>query len=136
MADGASSSANHPTTATSGGASTKPTPANNTGGGSGWGDPGFAKGGTTETPDTGLGHVAARNPASTIGSFLGLEDQKGRAEHKYLERVNLAANDAEPTNPSGGPSTCATEDHSFMEQKPGGPDTLPGWKTAKNVFNS
>ncbi|KAJ5398471.1 FAD dependent oxidoreductase [Penicillium sp. CMV-2018d] len=136
MADGGSSSANHPTTATSGGASTKPTPANNTGGGSGWGDPGFAKGGTTETPDTGLGHVAARNPASTIGSFLGLEDQKGRAEHKYLERVNLAANDAEPTNTSGGESTRATEDHSFMEQKPGGPDTLPGWKIAKNILNS
>ncbi|CAI7589959.1 unnamed protein product [Penicillium viridicatum] len=136
MADGASSSANHPTTATSGGASTKPTPANNTGGGSGWGDPGFPKGGTTETPDTGLGHVAARNPASTIGNFLGLEDQKGRAEHKYLERVNLAATDAEPTNPSGGASTRSTEDHSFMEQKPGGPDTLPGWKIAKNILNS
>ncbi|KAL4781075.1 hypothetical protein BJX76DRAFT_336184 [Aspergillus varians] len=43
---GASSSGNQPTTATRGGASAYPTPANNTGGGSGWGDSGFLKGGT------------------------------------------------------------------------------------------
>jgi hypothetical protein len=58
MVDGPNSSTNHPTTATSGGASAKPTPANNAGGGSGWGDPGFVKGGTTKASDTGLGHVA------------------------------------------------------------------------------
>ncbi|KZN87851.1 hypothetical protein EN45_064120 [Penicillium chrysogenum] len=81
MVDGPNSSSNHPATATSGGTRAKPTPANNAGGGSGWGYPGFAKGGTTETADTGLGHVAPHNPASTTGSFLGLEDQKGRAEH-------------------------------------------------------
>jgi hypothetical protein len=58
MVDGPNSSSNHPATATSGGTRAKPTPANNAGGGSGWGYPGFAKGGTTETADTGLGHVA------------------------------------------------------------------------------
>lgn len=58
MGDGPNSSTNHPTTATSGGASAKPTPANNAGGGSGWGDPGFSKGGTSETADLGSGHVA------------------------------------------------------------------------------
>ncbi|KAF3010199.1 hypothetical protein E8E15_000073 [Penicillium rubens] len=105
MVDGPNSSANHPTTATSGGASAKPTPANNTGGGSGWGDPGFVKGGMTETADTESGHVTPQNPTSTTGNFLGLGDQKGRAEHKYLERVNLAANDAEPTTTSGGEPT-------------------------------
>ncbi|KAJ5244948.1 FAD dependent oxidoreductase [Penicillium chrysogenum] len=136
MVDGPNSSTNHPTTATSGGASAKPTPANNAGGGSGWGDPGFVKGGTTKTADTGLGHVAARNPASTTGKFLGLEDQTGRAERKDLEHVDLAANDVEPTTTSGGQPTCATEDHSFMERKPGGPDTLPGWKAAKNILNA
>ncbi|KAJ5283492.1 FAD dependent oxidoreductase [Penicillium chrysogenum] len=136
MVDGPNSSTNHPTTAISGGASAKPTPANNAGGGSGWGDPGFVKGGTTKASDTGLGHVAAHNPASTTGKFLGLEDQTGRAERKYLEHVDLAANDAEPTATSGGEPTCATEDHSFMERKPGGPDTLPGWKAAKNILNT
>lgn len=37
---------NHPRTSTEGGASAYPTPANNVGGGSGWGDKGFFKGGT------------------------------------------------------------------------------------------
>lgn len=58
MLDGPNSSANHPTTATSGGTSAKPIPANHAGGGSGWGDPGFVKGETTETADTALGHVS------------------------------------------------------------------------------
>lgn len=67
---GPNSGANHPTTATSGGASAKPTPANNTGGGSGWGYLGFVKGGTTETADTGSGHV------TVCGGF-----------YNYFERV-------------------------------------------------
>lgn len=79
--------------------------------------------------------MPAQNPASITGNFLGLEDQKGRAEHKYLERGNLTANNAEPTTTSGGEPTCATEDHSFMERKPGVPDTLPGWKAAKDILN-
>lgn len=39
-------SPNRPTTTTEGGTSAVPTPANNIGGGSGWGDEGFWKGGT------------------------------------------------------------------------------------------
>jgi hypothetical protein len=35
-----------------GGASAKPTPANNAGGGSGWGDQGFIKGGTTDNKNS------------------------------------------------------------------------------------
>ena len=58
MGDGTNSSTNHPTTATSGGASAKPTPANNAGGGSGWGDQGFIKGGTTDNKNAELGHEA------------------------------------------------------------------------------
>jgi hypothetical protein len=56
--DGSSSSGNHPTSALSGGTSAKPTPANNVGGGAGWGDKGFVKGGSDATPHEGLGHVA------------------------------------------------------------------------------
>lgn len=36
---------NHPRSSTQGGASSVPTPANNSGGGRGWGDKGFFKGG-------------------------------------------------------------------------------------------
>jgi hypothetical protein len=32
--------------------------------------------------------------------------------------------------------TCATEDHSFMEKKPGAPDTLPGWEKAKDTVSN
>lgn len=42
---GATPTGNQPTTSTRGGASAFPTPANNAGGGSGWGDSGFIKGG-------------------------------------------------------------------------------------------
>lgn len=48
-----SSRGNHSRTSTLGGASAVPTPANNSGGGSGWGDRGFFKGGMH-----GSGHVA------------------------------------------------------------------------------
>ncbi|KAJ5168602.1 FAD dependent oxidoreductase [Penicillium canariense] len=128
-----SSSTNHPTTSVSGGASAQPTPANNVGGGSGWGDQSFRKGGSVDMQNEGLGHVAAHNPRSTIGEFLGLQDQKTRAENKFLARADMAAGDTKPTTETGEP-TCATEDHSFMGQKPGGGDTLPGWETVKNVF--
>lgn len=51
----ADNAVNHERTSTQGGASSKPTPANNAGGGKGWGDKGFFKGGTgTEGP----GHEA------------------------------------------------------------------------------
>ncbi|KAJ5613023.1 hypothetical protein N7510_006217 [Penicillium lagena] len=133
--DGSSSSANHPTTATSGGTSAKPTPANNVGGGSGWGDKGFSKGGSDAVPREGLGHVAAENPRSSFGNFLGLQEQKTRAENKFMDRADLAAADAPPTTESGEP-TCAGEDHTFMQRKPGCSNTLPGWETAKHVFGA
>lgn len=60
-ADGADSSPNHPTTATPvGGTSAIPTPANNVGGGTGWGDKGFTKGGIDQ-PSEGEGHVSVRD---------------------------------------------------------------------------
>ncbi|KAJ5982768.1 hypothetical protein N7451_012868 [Penicillium sp. IBT 35674x] len=105
MGEGANSITTHPTAATFGGASAKPTPANNAGGGSGWGDPGFLKGGTTHRTDTGLGHVEARNP------------------------------DIDLMTTSGGEPTCAVEDHSFMERKPGDSGALPGWNIAKHVLD-
>ena len=77
--------------------------------------------------------MQARNPRSTIGNFLGLQDQKTRAENKYLERADYATADLKATSESGEP-TCASEDHSFMGNKPGGSQTLPGWGTAKNVL--
>lgn len=56
------SRSNHPTTAVpGGGASAEPTPANNVGGGAGWGDKAFPKGGTDEkSGHEGTGHVAVR----------------------------------------------------------------------------
>jgi hypothetical protein len=42
---GATPTGNQPTTSTRGGASAYPTPANNSGGGAGWGDSGIIKGG-------------------------------------------------------------------------------------------
>lgn len=54
-----SPSRNHPVTAVAGGASAEPTPANNVGGGAGWGDKAFSKGGT-DGGHEGTGHVAVR----------------------------------------------------------------------------
>ncbi|GAB1195172.1 hypothetical protein APSETT444_004426 [Aspergillus pseudonomiae] len=45
----------HPSGGTRGGASVEPTPANNVGGGQGWGDSGFLKGGTG---GEGTGHIS------------------------------------------------------------------------------
>lgn len=67
-----------------------------------------------------------------MGEFLGLRDQKTRAENKYNARADLAAGSIKPTTEKGEP-TCATEDHSFMGVKPGGNDTWPGWDTLKNI---
>ncbi|CAL5868318.1 uncharacterized protein PFLUO_LOCUS2542 [Penicillium psychrofluorescens] len=136
--DGSNSSSNHPTSALSGGTSAKPTPANNVGGGAGIGDKGFLKGGSDKggsdgAPHEGLGHVAADNPRSSFGNFLGLQEQKSRAENKFMNRADLAADDLPPTTESGQP-TCAGEDHSFMQRKPGCPDTYPGWEKAKHIF--
>lgn len=73
----------------------------------------------------------APNAKSTMGGFLGLQDQKSRAENKYLQRADLADANVKPMNDKGDP-TCASEDHTFMGQKPGGSDALPGWDTIKS----
>lgn len=81
-----------------------------------------------------LSTIQASNPRSQMGNFLGLQDQKTRAENKFLERADLAAANVKPTGEQGEP-TCAGEDHSFMGHKPGGSHTLPGWGKAKNVLD-
>lgn len=68
-----------------------------------------------------------------MGDFLALNDQKTRAQNKYLERESLLQSEVKPMNVQGEP-TCATEDHSFMSHKAGDPDTYPGWSTLKNFF--
>lgn len=55
------STGNHPRSSTVGGASAFPTPANNAGGGSGWGDKGFFKGGT-DGGGQGKGHENVFSP--------------------------------------------------------------------------
>ncbi|RMJ23508.1 hypothetical protein PHISP_05630 [Aspergillus sp. HF37] len=125
-------SPNRPTTTTEGGASAVPTPANNVGGGSGWGDEGFWKGGSGRQEP---GHANAPNPQSTIGNFLGLSSQKGIAGTHNEERFDRAAGHADRTTQSGEP-TCEGEDHSFMTHRPGCSQTLPGWGKAKDAFNT
>ncbi|KAJ5796375.1 uncharacterized protein N7518_004915 [Penicillium psychrosexuale] len=125
---GSDSTPNRPTTAVAGGSSAEPTPANDVGGGKGWGDR-LWLGGKNE----GLGHADAINPKSTMGDFLSLSDQKTRAQNKFIERENMLESNALPMNAEGEP-TCVTEDHSFMNHKAGAPDTYPGWSTVKNIF--
>ncbi|KAJ5105744.1 FAD dependent oxidoreductase [Penicillium alfredii] len=134
--EGTTSSINHPTAAVYGGASAHPTAANNVGGGAGWGDRSPHKGGRDGHGqiNEGLGHITAHNARSTAGEFLGLQDQKTRAENKFLSRADLAAANVKPMTESGEP-TCASEDHTFMGHWPGGSNTLPGWDTVKNVFD-
>ena len=67
-----------------------------------------------------------------MGGFLGLNDQKSRAQNKYLQRADLAGASSSSTNNRGEP-TCATEDHSFMGRQPGEADTLPGWHTIRDT---
>ncbi|KAJ5383634.1 hypothetical protein N7517_001545 [Penicillium concentricum] len=108
--------------------SAQPTPANDVGGGSGWGDR-LWLGGKNEGP----GHAEATNPRSTMGDFLALHEQKTRGENKFLQRENLVDTNVKPMNAEGEP-TCAIEDHSFMNHKAGDPDTYPGWGTFKKFF--
>ncbi|CAG7931521.1 unnamed protein product [Penicillium olsonii] len=122
---GHDSSPNHQTTSVAGGTSATPTPANNVGGGAGWGDRMWMGG-----KEQGTGHMDAPTGKSTMGEFLGLRDQKTRAENKYFERAEMAENGEYSMNATGDP-TCASEDHSFMGHKPGGSDTLPGWNKMK-----
>jgi hypothetical protein len=67
-----------------------------------------------------------------MGGFLGLNDQKSRAQNKYLQQAGLAGDTSRPTNARGEP-TCASEDHSFMCRQPGEADTLPGWTKIRNM---
>ncbi|KAJ6095888.1 hypothetical protein N7486_006634 [Penicillium sp. IBT 16267x] len=116
-----SASRNHPTTSVpGGGTSATPTPANNVGGGN-----------DSEEHREGLGHVAAPNPRGTMGRALGLQEQKSHAKSNFLQQDDAV--NVRPTSEHGEP-TCATEDHSFMNRKPGASDALPGWETFRNVL--
>ncbi|KAJ5460552.1 uncharacterized protein N7458_002104 [Penicillium daleae] len=123
---------NHPRTSVSGGSSSQPTPANNVRGGDAGGDKPSHRGGSHDLLNEGPGHIAAHNPRSTTGAFLALKDQKTRAENNFLAQADLASGKSQ-TEEHAGP-TCTTEDHSFMGQKPGGSDALPGWETVKNII--
>ncbi|KAE8356441.1 hypothetical protein BDV28DRAFT_102858 [Aspergillus coremiiformis] len=120
---GAYSHANeHPASGTS----VEPTPANNVGSGRGLGDGGFPKGGVGEGP----GHISGKikTSYSSADEFSSLRSQKDMAERNYVTRLHGEAGQRE--------GTCATEDHSFMERKPGAPDTLPGWEKAKDTMSN
>ncbi|KAF7591128.1 hypothetical protein BBP40_001967 [Aspergillus hancockii] len=116
----------HPAAGTRGGASAEPTPANNVGGGRGWGDPGFLKGGTN---DEGTGHISdkIKTSYSSANEFSSLRDQKTHAEDNYMDRMHREEGVKD--------GTCATEDHSFMKTRPGGSETLPGWEKAKDTVS-
>ncbi|OJJ30308.1 hypothetical protein ASPWEDRAFT_176973 [Aspergillus wentii DTO 134E9] len=120
-------SPNHQPSATMGGASAFPTPANNVGGGKGWGDKGFRKGGMD-----GPGHVHSQSALDFCGNFLGLEQQKSFGESNHSKRAESAGYGTQKTK-SGYP-TCENEDHSFMNHRPGCPGTLPGWSKTKNFL--
>lgn len=72
-----SSRGNHPRTSTLGGASAVPTPANNTGGGTGWGDKGFFKGGSQ-----GTGHVAVSSPLSVYPNPQSINNRERKDTNK------------------------------------------------------
>ncbi|KAJ5702287.1 hypothetical protein N7488_009835 [Penicillium malachiteum] len=123
---------NQPTNIVAGGTSATPTPANNVGGGSGWGDPGFRKGGTDgddDEPRQGYGHVEEPWERRLVFSST-----KTRAKYHFLQRSDEAA-DEKPMSAHGEP-TCASEDHSFMSHRPGGSKTMPGWGTMRNVMGA
>ncbi|KAJ5905875.1 uncharacterized protein N7473_002791 [Penicillium subrubescens] len=119
-------------TSVSGGSGSQPTAANNVTGVGSSGDKSFHKGGSHDLLNEGPGHVVAHNPRSTIGGFLGLKDQKTRAENNFLARADIASGKTESAEHAG--ATCTTEDHSFMGSKPGGSDALPGWETVKSII--
>ncbi|CBF73662.1 hypothetical protein AN7990.2 [Aspergillus nidulans FGSC A4] len=128
---GMSSSDNQPTTSTRGGASAHPTPANNSGGGAGWGDSGLLKGGL-EGVSNRLSSTSGESHSGKISSLNGelssLKEQKMAGEQRYRQDIEE----------SGGtvPKSSDHSDASFMTGKPGGAGTLPGWETAKGALNS
>ncbi|KAL4922439.1 hypothetical protein BDW62DRAFT_172514 [Aspergillus aurantiobrunneus] len=78
----------------------------------------------TQGGNQGLGHVDTDAPADTIYGFHSLEEQKGAAEDKYKTRA---------INSAGEPLAGDKEDTSFMNRKPGGGETLPGWEKAREM---
>lgn len=68
----------------------------------------------------------APNARATVGGFLGLTSQKTMAGERNEERYTSQ-------DQQTGEPTCDTEDHSFMQHRPGCPGTLPGWGKAKNA---
>ncbi|KAL4867073.1 hypothetical protein BDV12DRAFT_171916 [Aspergillus spectabilis] len=121
---GATPSGNQPTTSTRGGASAYPTPANNSGGGAGWGDSGFIKGGLegfSNRLSSGSGESSTSKLSSLSGELSSLQEQKASGRENNLAEI-------------GGVPT--SENASFMTHKPGGSDTLPGWEKAKGALNS
>lgn len=122
-----------------GGASSIPTPANNVNKGSETGtqDPSKSGGpsGDSGSSYQGPGHTAIPNPAASIGGFLGLSDQKGAAAAHTKQRVVESGGFVDETlKKSGVEETCETEDHSFMQRKPGGPDMV-GHSVIKGVVD-
>ncbi|KAI9370059.1 hypothetical protein BJX61DRAFT_113158 [Aspergillus egyptiacus] len=76
----------------------------------------------------GLGHVDTGCPADTIYGFHSLEQQKATAEDKYVNKALASA--GKPQQGDRG-----KEDSSFMNRKPGGGETLPGWDKAKEMIS-
>ncbi|PYH93034.1 hypothetical protein BO71DRAFT_400034 [Aspergillus ellipticus CBS 707.79] len=85
-----------------GGASAVPTPANNSSG----------------------GNDEVSSDVLTTPEFQKIAAQKGAAEQKFMSRWDEGHGEDQ--------GTCATEDHSFAEAKPGESDTLPGWSVMKD----
>ncbi|KAL4967164.1 uncharacterized protein BDV14DRAFT_32337 [Aspergillus stella-maris] len=128
---GATPSGNQPTSSTRGGASAYPTPANNTGGGAGWGDSGILKGGL-EGASNRLSSSSGESHPSKLSSMSGelssLSEQKHAGEQRYQQDVDEAGGVPAPAPGDG--------DADFMKTKPGGSDTLPGWEGMKKGVNS
>ncbi|KAL4759333.1 uncharacterized protein BDW70DRAFT_84854 [Aspergillus foveolatus] len=80
----------------------------------------------TQGGNEGLGHADMNRPADTIYGFHSLKQQKNAAEDKYTSRA-MASAEQEPLEGD-------KEDTSFMNHKPGGAGTLPGWETAKEMI--
>ncbi|KAL4743904.1 hypothetical protein BDV11DRAFT_165596 [Aspergillus similis] len=80
----------------------------------------------TQGGNEGLGHVDMDRPADTIYGFHSLEQQKNAAGDKYTSRAMASAGQE--------PLEGDKEDTSFMNHKPGGAGTLPGWEMAKEMI--
>ncbi|RDW81445.1 uncharacterized protein DSM5745_05002 [Aspergillus mulundensis] len=79
----------------------------------------------TQGGNEGIGHAYIDAPADTIYGFHSLEQQKDAASDKYKTRAMASAGEE--------PLEGDKEDTSFMNRKPGGGETLPGWNAAKEM---